>query len=99
MIAKIEAEENQFNEFMDAVRFERPQKAEVSNITYEPFGGQVPSIVKTSMLNMNTQLAKGIAAMGTMIEKQDITAMEIRGLRQDLAENTNARLERVEADI
>lgn len=25
--------------------------------------------------------------------------MEIRGLRQDLAENTNARLERVEADM
>jgi len=95
VIAKIEAEEAQFNEFMDAVRVERPQKAEVSSITYEAFEGQVPSIIKTSMLNMNAQLAKGIAAMGTMIEKRDIAAKEIRGLRQDLAENTNARLERV----
>ena len=86
VIAKIEAEETQFSEFMDAVRVERPQKAEVSNITYEPFEGHVPSIIKTSMLNMNAQLAKGIAAIGTMIEKQDITAMELKGLRQDLAE-------------
>ncbi len=60
VIARLEADDEQFREFMEAVKAKRPQKAQVTNIKSENFEGRVPDITKTSIVNMNAQLAKGI---------------------------------------
>ncbi len=57
---------------MDAVRSRKPKKAEVLDIGYEPFEGRVRSIVRTSMMSMNAQLATGIAAIENINEKMDL---------------------------
>lgn len=115
VIAKLEAaDDDQFNSFFDAVQNRKPRKAEVSDIEYAPFEGRVRSIVRTSMMSMNTQLAKGIDAIEStnekmdqmldkrdqMLDKQDETIGEIRDLREDLARRDNSeRLVRMEKDI
>jgi hypothetical protein len=80
VIAKADAEDAQLGAFIDAVRARKPKKADVSGIRSEPFDGRVPSIVRTSMLSMSSQLAKGIDAiesingkMDLMLNKQDLT--------------------------
>ena len=80
VIAKADAEDAQLGAFIDAVRARKPKKADVSGIRKEPFEGRVPSIVRTSMLSMSSQLAKGIDAiesingkMDLMLNKQDLT--------------------------
>lgn len=80
VIAKADAEDAQLRAFIDAVRARKPKKADVSGIRSEPFEGRVPSIVRTSMLSMSSQLAKGIDAiesingkMDLMLNKQDLT--------------------------
>ncbi len=69
VIAKAEADEDQLTAFMDAMRRRRPEKAEVLDIRHEPFEGRIPSIIRTSMLNTNAQLAKWIAAIESIDEK------------------------------
>ena len=80
VIAKADAEDAQLRAFIDAMRARKPKKADVSDIRSEPFEGRVPSIVRTSMLSMSSQLAKGIDAiesingkMDLMLNKQDLT--------------------------
>jgi acylphosphatase len=80
VIAKADAEDAQLGAFIDAVRARKPKKADVSGIRSEPFDGRVPSIVRTSMLSMSSQLAKGIDAiesingkMDLMLNKHDLT--------------------------
>lgn len=55
VIAKTESEEDQFQAFIDAMQNRKPKKAEVSDITYEPLEGCVHSIMRTSMMSMNTR--------------------------------------------
>jgi acylphosphatase len=80
VIAKADAEDAQLGAFIDAVIARKPKNADVSGIRSEPFEGRVPSIVRTSMLSMSSQLAKGIDAiesingkMDLMLNKQDLT--------------------------
>jgi acylphosphatase len=91
VIAKTEANEDQFQAFMDAVRSRKPKKAEVSDIGYEPFEGRVQSILRTSMMSMSTQLAKGVDAiesidekMDKMLEKQDQTISVLSGMDEKM---------------
>ena len=63
VIAKADAVYAQLIAFIDAVRARKPKKADVSGIRSEPFEGRMPSIVRTSMLSMSYQLAKGIDAI------------------------------------
>jgi acylphosphatase len=101
VIAKIEADDDQFQAFMDAVRSRKPKKAEVSDIGYELFEGSVRSIVRTSMMSMNAQLAKGIdtienisGKMDQMLEDQEETTEAVRDLKHG-----DERFARMEKDI
>jgi len=60
VIARLEADDEQIREFMEAVKTKKPQKAQVTDIKREPYEGRVPSIERTAITNMNAQLAKGI---------------------------------------
>ncbi|MFB3765550.1 MAG: acylphosphatase [Methanotrichaceae archaeon] len=57
---KAEGDDEDVQEFDEAVRTQRPEGAIVSNVKSEPYDGRVPSIVRATIVNMNTQLAKGI---------------------------------------
>lgn len=87
VIAKADAEDAQLNPFVDAVQSRKPKKADVSGIRTEPFEGTVPSIVRTSMLSMSAQLAKGVDAIGSINEKMDLMLN-----KQDL---TNGKLDQM----
>lgn len=71
VIARLEADDDQLKEFMEAVKAKKPKGAQVSSIKAEKFEGRVPDITRTSMMNMNAQLAKGIGALERIDEKQD----------------------------
>jgi hypothetical protein len=47
----------------------KPKKADVSGIRSEPFEGRVPSIVRTSILCMNSQLCMCIDTLESINEK------------------------------
>jgi len=55
VIAKTEADEDQFQALMDAMQNRKPKKAKVLDICHEPFDGRVRSIVRTSMMKSSTQ--------------------------------------------
>jgi acylphosphatase len=72
VIAKADAEDAQLGAFIDAVRARKPKKADVSGIWNEHFEGRVPSIVRTSILCMNSQLSRCIDAIESINEKMDL---------------------------
>jgi hydrogenase maturation factor HypF (carbamoyltransferase family) len=72
VIAKADAQDAQLGAFIDAVRARKPKKADVSGIRSEPFEGRVPSIVRTSILCMNSQLSRFIDALESINEKMDL---------------------------
>ncbi|MFA6372122.1 MAG: acylphosphatase [Methanothrix sp.] len=69
VVAKADAEDAQLGAFIDAVRDRKPKNADVSGIRSEPFEGRVPSIVRTSILCMNSQLCRCIDALESINEK------------------------------
>ena len=69
VIAKADAEDAQLGAFIDAMRARKPKKADVSGIRSEPFQGRVPSIVRTSILCMNSQLSRCIDTLESINEK------------------------------
>lgn len=66
VIARLEADYEQIKEFMEAVKAEKPQKAQVTDIKRESYDGRVPSIERTVIINMNAQLAKGIRCLNEL---------------------------------
>jgi hydrogenase maturation factor HypF (carbamoyltransferase family) len=105
VIAKADAEEAQLGAFIDAVRARKPKKADVSGIKSEPFEGRVPSIVRTSMLSMSSQLAKGIDAIGSinekmelMLNKQDLTIGKLDQML-DKQDETTAEIRDLRDDV
>lgn len=112
VIAKADAEEDQIDAFLNAIRGRKPRKADVSGIRKETFEGRVPSIVRTSMLSMSTQLAKGIDAiesindkMDLMLNKQDLTIEKLDQMLDkqdqmlDKQDETNAEIRDLRDDM
>lgn len=69
VVAKADAEDAQLGAFIDAVRGRKPKNADVSGISSEPFEGSVRSIVRTSILCMNSQLCRCVDALESINEK------------------------------
>lgn len=63
VIARLEADDEQISEFVEAVNAQKPQNAQVTDIKREPYEGRVPSIERTAITNMNAQLAKDISRL------------------------------------
>ena len=68
VVAKADAEDAQWGAFIDAVQARKPKKADVSGIRSEPFEGRVPSIVRSSILCMNSQLYRCVDALESINE-------------------------------
>ncbi len=105
VIAKADAVDAQLIAFIDAVRARKPKKADVSGIRSEPFEGRVPSIVRTSMLSMSSQLAKDIDAiesinekMDLMLNKQDLTIGKLDQML-DKQDETTAEIRDLRDDV
>lgn len=111
----VEADEGKIEAFKKLVETSRPDRAEVSGITYEDYDGEVWPISEYSQFCTNVQLNKAIPILLSMVEKQDETIEVLSGMdekmdrmlvRQD--ETTEAvkdlkvddrRLTRIESDI
>jgi len=105
IIAKADAEDEQIDAFLNAMKSRKPRKADVSGIRKEAFEGRVPSIVRTSMLSMSAQLAKGIDAiesindkMDLMLNKQDLTIEKLDQML-DKQDETNAEIRDLRDDM
>ena len=103
VVATIEGSDKQIAAFKEFAQKNKPELAEVSDTAFLDFDGNVMKIEAFSLLNTNEQLNKGINAIlrmdgniGQMVEKQHRTLEEIEGLREDLTQNTNKRLDGIE---
>lgn len=106
-------EDSNVDMFVDCVRTERPEEAEVEAIEVEAYEGTIKPIERFAQSFMLTQMGKfvniGMEMLvtekeikkdtGMMLEKQDETINEIRSLREDLRAYMAERFERIERDI
>ena len=106
--------------FVDHVRKEKPERAEVREVEVEDYEGKIKPIERFSQSFMLSQMGKfvniGMEMLETqkgmksdtgkmlekqdlMLEKQDETIGEIRGLREDLKSYMEERFNTIEGEI
>jgi len=113
VIASLEGDNDQINQFMAFVEKNKPPLAQVTSVDSEDYKGRVMSIDRYLHVIQVQQLDKGIKTMQSMdgkldsmndkmdqmLNKQDVTIEEIKALREDLIERDNIRFARIERDI
>ena len=78
----------------------RPERAEVSRVVVEDYEGEVMTIGEYAQFCTTVQMNKAIPLLLDMVDKQEETISEIRGLRGDLAARNNIEWQaRIEKDI
>jgi acylphosphatase len=92
VIALAEADEPRIKRFINAVKTMQPQLAKVSRVTTEEYTGDIMPVWQSATIGSFRQLNKAIpllldmnGKMTQMLDKQDLTIEEIKGLRQDMA--------------
>jgi len=106
VVSTVEGSEEQVAAFKEFVQNNRPELAEVSDTAFLDLEGNVMRIEAYSLLNTNEQLNKGINAilrmdgkMEQMLNKQDRTIEEIKGLREDIQPGFAIQFRQMQADI
>ena len=110
LVALLEGNEDQIPAFVDFTKTNKPENAEVVEITFEDYDGYVTSIGDYMHLIQVEQLTKGIPALQSidgkqdkMLDKLDETKKEIvgeiRDLRWDLKSYMDKRLVKIESDV
>lgn len=113
VVVLTEADETTISNFKEFISTRRPEHAQVSEVRIEDFKGRVMTLQEATILNTVEQMNKAIPIlismdgrmgrmdekMETMVEKQDETVDEVRGLREDLGTIHADRMERMEKDI
>ena len=101
------------DKYHDFVREERPEQAEIEGIEVEDYEGKIKVIERFAQSFMLAQMGKFVNICmemvatekaikkdtGMMLEKQDETIGEIRGLRYDLKAYLEERFDRMEREI
>ncbi len=97
LVALLEGNKDQKNAFVDFVRSNKPENAEVGDITFEDFEGYVTSVGDYMHLVQVERLSKGIPAIlsidrkqDKMLEKQD----SLLGKQDRMLENQDSILEK-----
>ena len=98
VIALAEGDEGRITAFRKVAEEKRPPLAKVSDITFEPYDGDVGRTSELAMLCSFVQLDKAIPLLLRMEENQRDEVDEIRGLRGDILGSREWQL-RVERDI
>ncbi len=110
LISFLDGDSDQISTFQNYVRNNRPENADISDITFEDYVGHVIGIVDFMHLIQVEQLSKGIPAIlsidrkhDQMLEKLDQNrteiSSEIRELRLDLRSYLDEKLIKIERDI
>lgn len=91
VIALVEGDEGRITAFENVATEKRPELAEVSNVTFEPYDGDIGRTSELAMLCSSVQLDKAIPLLlgiqentHALIDGQSETLEEIRGLRGDI---------------
>ncbi len=97
----VESDEEKITAFKKLVETSRPDRAEVSAITYEEYDGEIWPIIEYSQFCTNIQLNKAIPILLNIVDrmdktndKQDETTEAVKDLKLD-----DSRLARIENDI
>ncbi len=104
----VESDEEKIAAFKKMVETSRPDRAEVSKISYEDYDGEIWPISEYSQFCTNLQMNKAIPILldvvdilkniqedtSSMLDKQDETTEAVRDLKRD-----NERFIRIEKDI
>jgi acylphosphatase len=112
VIALVEGDQARIAAFKQAITEKAPELAEVSKIDFEPYDGDIGKTSELAMLCSFVQLDKAIplllgmdnklgsmdSKIDSMVDIQQETVDEIRGLRNDLIGSREWQL-RVEKDI
>jgi acylphosphatase len=112
VIALVKGDDGRITAFKKVATEKRPELAEVSNVTFEPYDGDIGRTSELAMLCSFVQLDKAIPLLlriddklgsvddklGSVVENQQDTVDEIRCLREDLVGSREWQL-RVERDI
>lgn len=105
VIALAEADEGKIAAFKQVSTEKRPELAEVSKVTFEPYDGDIGRTSELAMYCSFVQLDKAIPELlgirgntQTLVEGQSELLDEIRGLREDLVGSCEWQ-RRIERDI
>ena len=107
VLVLVDGGEQEIKAFRALVETKRPERAEVSKVTIDDYGGEVMKIGEYAQFCATVQMNKAIPLLLSMNDKMDAivrgqedTTEEIRGLRDDLAIRNNIEWQkRMEKDI
>jgi acylphosphatase len=102
VIAIVEGDDDAVMDFRKLVEAKKPERSEVSNISFEDYTGKVMPTGEYAQVCTALQLNKAIPLLLRIAENTDMIpemAEDVKGLREDLTQNTNKRLEGIERDM
>jgi len=107
VLVLVDGGEQEIKAFRALVETKRPERAEVSKVAIDDYGGEVMKIGEYAQFCATVQMNKAIPILLSMNDKMDAivhgqedTTEEIRGLRDDLAIRNNIEWQkRMEKDI
>ena len=107
VLVLVDGGEQEIKAFRALVETKRPERAEVSKVAVDDYGGEVMKIGEYAQFCATVQMNKAIPILLSMNDKMDAivhgqedTTEEIRGLRDDLAIRNNIEWQkRMEKDI
>jgi len=106
VIALVEGDEVAIGDFKSLTETNRPSGAEVSIVTFEEYDGTVMPAGQYAQVCTALQLNKAIPVLleirdssKAMLEKQDKTIEEIKGLRKDIRSALSVQIQQVQSDI
>ena len=107
VLVLVDGGEQEIKAFRALVETKRPERAEVSKVAVDDYGGEVMKIGEYAQFCATVQMNKAIPLLLSMNDKMDAivhgqedTTEEIRGLRDDLAIRNNIEWQkRMEKDI
>ncbi len=97
--ALYEGDDEAVRAFESDVRVMIPEGARVDWIHFEDYDGPVKDIERFRSHFMTLQLGKKIEVGLTMVQKQDETLEELKGVRKDLKSMLDERLTALERDV
>jgi acylphosphatase len=106
VIALAEADEQRIKRFYNLVKTKQPQLAQVVEVTSEDYTEDIMPVWQAATMSAATQMNKAIpllldmnGKMSQMLEKQDKTTEEIKGLREDIQPGFAVQFRQLQADM
>jgi len=113
VIALVDGDEARIKAFLKTIEKNKPERAEVSDVTHEPYDGDVGRTSEVAMFCSFVQLDKAIPLLLDMSDDikemkgdmkavrktTDATLEEIKGMREDIQPGYGMTLRQVQSDI